>query len=247
MTLLLLASIIVQFELSPVEQFNKGNDYFEQGRYSEAIAAYEQVSGKLQNARIFYNLGIAYYRKGVLGKAIMSFRRARFLAPRDGDIAYNLAFVRNYRVDKVNIAVSPVVRLLSNTFQFFSYSEALLVLTLFFLLASLLISFYIVLRRNILGYAAIICMLFVVFFFISWRVWSAERNAHHAVVTAREVSALSGPGTDYKEIIVIHDGAEVKVRDQRGEYVLIQLAGGIGGWVPAGAVEYIYVKSAAID
>lgn len=240
MTLLLLAAIIVQFDLSPVEQFNKGNGYFEQGRYSEAIAAYEQVGGRLQNARVFYNLGDAYFKKGMLGKAIMNFRRAHFLTPRDGDIKYNLVFVRNYRVDKVNLVVNPIVRLLSNIFQFFSYFEALLLLTLFFLCASLLVSFYIVLRRNIFGYAAIICMLLAVFFFISWRVWSAERNMHHAVVTAPEVSALSGPGTDYKEIIVVHDGAEVKVRERRGEYVLIQLPGGVGGWVPVDTVEYIF-------
>jgi len=244
MTLLLISGIIMQFELNPVELYNLGNDYFEQGRYSEAIAAYEQASAKLENAGVFYNLGNAYFKKGMLGKAVMNFRRAHFLAPRDGDIKYNLAFVRNYRVDKVSSVASPVVRMLSDTLMFFSYFEALMLLTLFFVLASLLISFYIVLRRNILGHAAVACLLLVLYFFIGWRIWSAERNGHHAVVTAPEVSALSGPGADYKEIIIVHDGAEVEVRERRGEYLLIQIPGGVGGWVPVDAVEYIVTDGA---
>jgi tetratricopeptide (TPR) repeat protein len=240
MMLLLLLTITAQYELNPVEMYNLGNDYFEKANYSEAITAYEQASKYLQNARVFYNLGDAYFKKGMLGKAIINFRRAYFLTPRDVDVKYNLAFVRSYRVDKVSMMVSPVVKLLSDTFKFFSYFESLMLLTLFFVLASLLLSFYIVLRRSILGYAAIASSLLCLFFFISWWIWSAERNGHHAVITAPEVSALSGPGEDYKEIIIVHDGAEVKVREKRGDYVLIHVPGGVGGWVPVNALEDIF-------
>jgi uncharacterized protein YgiM (DUF1202 family) len=59
------------------------------------------------------------------------------------------------------------------------------------------------------------------------------------VVIAPEVSAMSGPAEDYKKIIVLHDGVEVKVRERRGDYFLIQLPRGIGGWLPVDAVEEI--------
>ena len=232
--------LLGQFELTPVELYNLGNDYFEQGKYSEAIAAYEQVIQKLPNARVFYNLGNAYFKKGMHGKAILNLRRAHFLAPRDSDIRDNLAFVREYRVDKISSEPSPVVKVISDLLHFFSHLESKMLTALLFLVAGLLLSFFIIFRRNVLGYAVIFIAVFCIFFFISWRVWAAERDSRAAVVVVPEASAMSGPGVEYKEIIMIHDGAEVKVRERRGDYVLVQLPGGIGGWIPAGAVEHVF-------
>ncbi len=238
----LMIVLMGQFELAPVELYNLGNDYFEQGKYSEAIAAYEQASQKLPNARIYYNLGSAYFKKGMHGKAIVNFRRAQFISPRDRDIRANLTFVRNYRVDKISLEQSPIVKMLSSIFHFFSYLESELLTALVFLLAALLLAFFIIHRHNFIGYALIVVILFWVFFFLSWRVWAAERDNRNAVVVTPEVSAMSGPGEDYKEIVVIHDGAEVKVRERRGGYILIQLPGGIGGWIPVEGVEYVFGK-----
>lgn len=231
---------IMQFELSPVELYNLGNEHFAKGEYSEAIAAYEQANKGVINANVLYNLGCAYFKKGMIGKAILNMRRAYFLAPRDGDIRYNLAFMRNYRADKISSTESPVMKLLSGIFRFFSHAEARVLMALFFIVFSLALSFYVMRRRSAFGYAAIVSVVLCLFSFISWQVWSGEKRGHHAVVTATEVSALSGPGEDYKEILAIHDGVEVKVRDRRGDFVLIQLPGGIGGWAPMATVEYIH-------
>jgi tetratricopeptide (TPR) repeat protein len=231
---------LTQFESEPIELYNLGNKYFEQGKYSEAIAAYERASQDLSNAKIFYNLGNAYFKKGMHGKAILNYRRARFISPRDGDISHNLDFVRSYRVDKISPSSSPIVRILANLFQYFSLFEAQILATLLFIISALLLSLYIVFRRKNLLYTAMAGMLFCLFFFVGWQIWAAERNGQQAVVVAPEVNAMSGPGDDYKEIIVLHDGAEIRVREKRGDYLLIQLPGGIGGWIPQDAVEYIF-------
>ena len=235
----LLILTLAQFELDPVESYNLGNAYFEQGKYSEAIVAYEQASRDLSSARVFYNLGNAYFKKGMHGKAILNYRRARFVSPRDRDILHNLDFARSYRVDKASSASSPVVRLLAGVFQYFSMYESQILTTLLFVFVSVLVSLYVVYRRSIIGYSAVavgfVCMLF----FVSWQVWVVELSNRPAVIVSPQVSAMSGPGVEYKEIVVIHDGAEVNVRDRRGEYFLVQLTGGLGGWVPVDAVELI--------
>jgi hypothetical protein len=238
--LLLTIALYAQFELNPTELYNRGNEYYERGEYSEAIVAYEQVTMKISNSQVLYNLGNAYFKKSMLGKAILNYRRAHFLAPRDGDIMYNLGYVRNYRVDKMSPVASPFIQVLSKVLHYFSMVEARILATIFLVIASVILSFYIVYRRSIFGYVAIIGAVFFLFFFINWQTWVAERNGRHAVISAPEVSALSGPGEDYKEIIVVHDGAEVKVRETRGDYFLIQLPGGIGGWVPVDAVEEVF-------
>ncbi len=51
-------------------------------------------------AALFYNLGNAYYKQGDHGRAILNYRRAQQLAPRDPDIEANLALARAQAVDQ---------------------------------------------------------------------------------------------------------------------------------------------------
>jgi len=59
-------------------------------------------------------------------------------------------------------------------------------------------------------------------------------------LTSEINKAYSCPGEDYKEILEIHDGAELKIREERNGYYLIQLPGGIGGWVKTEGVEKVF-------
>lgn len=232
--------LLAQFDLNSNELYRKGNAYYQQGKYGEAIVAYEQVSEEITNSRVFYNLGNSYFKRGMLGKAILNFRKAHFLSPRDDDIAYNLDFARNYRVDRIADMRSPILALLSKIFRFVSLFETQLLATSLFLFSILLLSLLLIYRRKIFLYAFIGVIVLCLFFSISWQSWRAEITGSYAVVVAPEVSATSGPGGNYKEIIVVHDGAEVSVRETRGGYALIQLPGGIGGWVPTNTLEYIF-------
>lgn len=232
--------IITQFESDPTDLYNQGNEYYQQGRYAEAIAAYEQASKNVGSTKIYYNLGNSYFKKGMLGKAILNYRKANFLSPRDKDVMHNLDFARNYRVDKTSSITSPIMQALANIFRYLSFYEAQVVTTIFFVIAAAFASLFIIYRRSIYSCALVVASVLCMLFFISWQSWVADTAARHAVVTVSEVSALSGPGEDYKEILVIHDGAEVKLRETRGDYALIQLPGGVGGWVPTEAIEEIF-------
>ena len=73
-----------------------------------------------------------------------------------------------------------------------------------------------------------------------WQVWAGEMAARPAVITVPEVSGLSGPGKEYKEILIIHDGTEVEIKGVRGDYYLVQLLGGMGAWIPHNALTEIF-------
>ncbi len=229
-----------QFTLTPTELYNDGNRYYEAGNYYEAIEAYEDARKQISNAHLLYNLGNSYFKTSKIGKAILNYRRALFLAPRDTDIKYNLTFARNYRVDKIQATQGPIANILSKIFHYFSLYEAQILCTILFLLSAVAVSFYVIRRSNIFGYIAITGAAFCIIFFINWQIWIHELTSHQAVITASEVKALSGPGEDYKEILVIHDGSEVMIREVRSDYTLIQLPGGVGGWIKKDALEEIY-------
>ncbi|MBM4369096.1 MAG: tetratricopeptide repeat protein, partial [Deltaproteobacteria bacterium] len=68
--------------------------------YTEAIA-----SGAV-SADLFYNLGNVRYRQDRVAEAILAWRRAAVLAPRDPDVAANLEFARRRVVDDL-VAADP--------------------------------------------------------------------------------------------------------------------------------------------
>ncbi len=63
--------------------------------YAAAIEGYEAViTAGYTSARLHQNLGSAYFRRGDIGRAILNFERGLRLAPQNGDLRYNLNFVR---------------------------------------------------------------------------------------------------------------------------------------------------------
>lgn len=77
---------------------------FEAGDYDRAITLYEAaIADGRKSGHLYYNLGIAYYRKERLGDAMAAFLGARRLLPRDPDVKANLRFVTAKIRDKLEI------------------------------------------------------------------------------------------------------------------------------------------------
>lgn len=67
------------------------NALAESGHAAEAIEIYEQlIAAGAHDSALYYNLGNAYFRTGDLAAAVVNYRRAADLAPRDDDIQANL-------------------------------------------------------------------------------------------------------------------------------------------------------------
>jgi tetratricopeptide (TPR) repeat protein len=225
---------------TPADLYNQGNLYYAAKDYHKAIDSYDEALRAGTNARIEYNLGNAYFKSNKMGMAIICYRRARLLSPRDPDINFNLKFSRSFRIDKNLAASGQGQEFFGRLFQFFSLTETSFLAALFFLFSAALISLYIIYRRRLWLWIFIPVMILGLYFFISNRSWISEVDPGHSVITLPEVSARSGPSEDNKEILVIHDGTEIKVRSQRGEYYLIQLPGGMGGWVKKSEVTRVF-------
>ena len=232
--------LYIAIALSPADSYNQGNKYYSQNDYPQAVAAYQQALQAGPDAAVLYNLGNAYFKSGRTGQAVASYRRAQYLNPRDRDIRANLEFVRSYRADKILTLPDPFSRSLYNLFHFFSEREAVLVALACFGLGSLIMALFIVYRRKILLYVSAFWATAFIFFLATALVWRNERQQLPVVITAAEVSALSGPSPEDKQIILVHDGTEGQIKETRGEYLLIQMPGGIGGWVRKDEVERVF-------
>ncbi|MEO0136403.1 MAG: tetratricopeptide repeat protein [candidate division WOR-3 bacterium] len=223
-----------------VELYNTGNKFYCAGDYAQAIQYYENALKVCEDKDIYYNLGNAYFKNANLGKALIQYRRAYFLCPRDEDVIFNLNFIRNFRPDRTLAITNPLVQFLDRLFHYFSARESAWLSALAFFFASVFLSFFLIRRQKFLLYLSFLGLLFFGYFIITWALWEAEKNARVAVVIVPELKAFSGPGAEYKEILAVHDGAEARIREERNGYYLIQLPGGIGGWVKKEGVERIF-------
>jgi hypothetical protein len=227
--------------LGPRAAYNQGNRLYAQKDYAGATLAYREALQGGHDPRVHYNLGNALFKSGKIGEAILHYRRAHALAPRDRDIADNLAFARAYRLDKLPSTQNPLTRVIDRTFHWLSRREAALGAALLAAVAGLALAMWIVWRWTAAGVAAVGLGALAAFCFVTQQVWGAEVNAQPAVVVVPEVNALSGPGEEFKQILLLHDGTEVRIRESRGDYDLVQVPGG-GGWVRKGAVEGVYER-----
>jgi len=233
-------TLVLALAVTPIEAYNQGNSLYAQKDYAGAALAYQQALEAGESAPVHYNLGNALFKAGKIGQAILHYRRARYLAPRDADISTNLAFARSYRVDKVLALPSPLARALDRAFHWLSRREAALLAAAAFALAGLALAAWIVRRWGAALAAACLLAAVALFCFVTQQVWSAEVGSRPAVVVAPEVNALSGPSDEFNQILLLHDGTEVRIRESRGDYVLAQLPGGSGGWVRKDAVAFVY-------
>ena len=98
-----------------------------QGYYQQAIAGYEQlVAAGIHNAKLYYNLGNAYFRLNDLGHAILHYRRGLRLEPGNRQLQANLSYARSRRIDHIDVSGQPQHALLP---QLFFWSDELSVPT----------------------------------------------------------------------------------------------------------------------
>jgi tetratricopeptide (TPR) repeat protein len=232
--------LLSMMALAPAGLYNQGNQLYARKDYAGAARAYQQVLRVGPNADACYNLGNALFKSGRIGPAIVQYRRAHDLRPRDTDIGRNLSFARSYRVDKVLTDPGPMARVLDGTFHLLSRRESALLAAVSFLLAALSLSAWIVRRGTWFLSGAAGFAVLALFGLVTQWVWAGEVSAQPAVIVVPEIKALSGPGEEFKQILLLHDGTEVRIRERRGAYLLAQLPGGSGGWIRAEAVERVY-------
>jgi len=223
------------------------NQVYESGQFEQAVQAYEQlVAQGYEDSVLFYNLGNAYYKQGDYGRAILNYRRAQRLGPRDADIEANLALARAQAVDQfegenhANL-LSQVGRAVQDWFSFDELAMAALGAWILFVLLLILVGSAragTIWRRG-LTYSLAAAAVTLVAASLAWGSYAyADNHQKAGVIVTDEVAVTSGPGALYVTTFTLHSGAEVDLVEARGNWMRLALPGEeMDGWVPATAIE----------
>jgi tetratricopeptide (TPR) repeat protein len=226
----------------------RANQSYEAGQFVEAAAIYEAIiEAGIHNSDLYYNLGNAYFKQGDLGRAILNYRRAQRLMPRDTDINTNLNFARTQTVDQLETTGGGLTNLVQVAEEWLTLNEALvLALALWVFICYFAVLTILLPRlRRVFGWVMVVLALLLVIgllsianrFYTDWRYPSA-------VVVAPEVEITSGPGDSEQYLVefTLHAGAETRLLEERPGWRRISLPGNLQGWAPAEAVEGIILR-----
>ena len=237
-----LAGVTSAAEMDAV-RYNAANALYRAGNYEAAIARYEALLAQGQNGAVYYNLGNAYFKAGQIGRAVLSYERALRLMPGDEDVRTNLRFVNALEKDREpGGTVNVVTRFLGGIYGALSAAGlAVFCSVCLFIAAGAGIGWLFAGGRRPLWIGLLVLAGLGVLSAgptLALKVHDLE-GVQTAVVLAEEVVGRSGPGEDYLQVFTLHEGTRVRVERVEGIWLLVQLSSGLGGWLPAEAVERI--------
>ena len=214
--------------------------------YDQAILNYEKIinEGHIRNAKLYYNLGNAYFLKEDIGRAILNYRRAEELDKTDANIHKNLAFARSRRIDKVEVRTEE--RILQTLFFWhYDFSLRTKFLLTCFCFAILCVSLTIMAWYGKAApwfVAATLCGLLTVCFLTSVVLESRVRSHQVCgVITAQDVVARQGDGPNYPESFKdpLHAGTEFDLLERRSGWFHIRLSDNSDGWIPDNSADLV--------
>lgn len=226
--------------------FEKGNSAYKEGKYDEAIIAYQELlNNDKQSATVFYNLGNSYFKKGNLANAILNYERAYRLKPSDKDIKNNLKFAYAQIVDKIEIPkryfitkwfYSITQHLHSNTWAYIGIAFW----ALLFLVVILFTKTTSENMRKLFFALALLSLFAAIFTFYSAHTqYKANKSETYAIVFAQNITIKSTPSNNGTDLFILHEGTKVQILDKVGNWHKIALADKREGWVPAKEIVQI--------
>jgi tetratricopeptide (TPR) repeat protein len=229
----------------PQAAFFQGNQAYADGRYADAVDAYDSVRRDgLSSGALEFNLGNAWMKQGDVGRAVAAYTRAARRLPRDPDVVANLAFAREQaRVEAPELplwlrVVAPFAS--SFTTEGLALAALLSWWALWGLLAARLwiggAGTKLALGR-VAAVIGVLCALLIA----SWatRVFEVEAREAVVVIAGGDTAARFEPSPSGTEHFAVTPGTTLGVLEERDDWLQVRRADGLRGWIPAAAVERV--------
>lgn len=220
------------------DKINQANSLYQNGQYQQAADIYESLlAGKVKNGHLHYNLGNTYIRMDKKGKAILAYLKAKSLLPRDEDVQANLNYAIHETVDKLDWNRSVNRRPLFFWIDDVTFEEHLMILLTVNLVFWLAMGIWIGQRNRVMDVSRkfLLGALLLILATTGFR-WQLESHWNYGVVLQEKIQILSEPNKDRIALFELHEGAVVKIEEEKNYWYKITLPNGETGWVPMDAI-----------
>ncbi len=221
-----------------VQQFDDGNNLFQQGDFRDTVEAYRAaVDAGYVSGALYYNMGNAYFRLDEIGQAIRYYEKAGRLLPESSELDHNLALARQRTADSFSRLPEPFWRpVWDGLLEVLSPTALFLLGLLFYAAAAGALGMRIRggtspwLRRIMLLAGSLALCLVILAFSASYE----RARAARAVILSDEVTLLDRPDGSASGVRV-HEGTVVDVVSTRAAWSEVRLPNGTRGWLQSTA------------
>jgi tetratricopeptide (TPR) repeat protein len=226
--------------------FQSGNDLYQKGEYEEAVRAYENVlKANKQSSELYFNIGNSYYKLNKVAPAIYNYEKALLLSPNDSEILTNLRFAQKRTIDEVKVipkvGFGKLLRDFTAIYNYNTWAWISVSFSVLFLLSFIGYYFYFMtVSKRIFFFG-----MFIIFVMLMISVVAAIFEKSHykneipAVVFAEMVEVKSEPQNLSSNVVTLHEGTKVYVKETLENWKKIQLTDGTEGWIQTSAIKEV--------
>ena len=227
--------------------WNSANQAYMEGRWADAAADYELISGMgLESAPLYCNTGDAYFKDGNVPMAILFYERALKLDPSYEDARYNLQLLNSTIQDRIDPVPDFILKVWAKDICYLMNSDAWAVCFIVFLALTLALALLFILGATAAGrragfFTGIVTLLLAIAS-LSFSFWQKNdyMSADDAIVIRPVTSVKSSPSSEAStDLFILHEGTKVKILDKVGNWNNIELADGRQGWLLSKDLEII--------
>lgn len=219
---------------------------YAKGNYLQASKDYSDLLKVGESVELYYNLGNCYYRLGNITKSIIAYEKAHRLSPSDRDVTFNLEFVREKTIDKIERQEKNFFYAGYTMLQNLMDMDAWARLSIVAFFACLGMAMLFLLGRDEwmrkLGFYVALLSVFV-FVFSTLFAWQQKHNfdaRDRAVVVAPSASVKLTPSDSSADAVVVHEGTAVQIVDRTmSDWYSVKLDDGKEGWLKRNSLEII--------
>ena len=206
--------------------------------FRQAALGYERLitQGGIENGRLYYNIGNAWFQAEDLGRAILNYRKAMQYIPNDPNLRQNLEYARNKRLD--NIAEPQKTKVFQTLFFWhYDLSTPMKILVFGILFGALwtVAGVLRLLNRPVFGWPFLLALALTLMMGGSLIAEAVIlRQVRPGVILDSSVIARKGNSENYAPSFTepLHAGTEFDLVEQRGPWYHIRLPDGRACWVP---------------
>ncbi|NOX86338.1 MAG: tetratricopeptide repeat protein [Chlorobi bacterium] len=222
------------------------NNAYNEGNYDSAINVYQRIANQgLESAKLYYNMGNAYFKNGDIPSALLYYEKAKKLDPNNEDIEFNINIANSMIVDKIE----RVPRLFYQRWWDYFYNMfnanawAVIAVVSWFILVFFIGIFILSrsrgARKTAFYFGLLFFLISVAVFGLASQKYVNTREHKEAIVFTPTITVKSSPTMNAVDLFVIHEGTKVRILDEVNDWVKIRIPNGSIGWLPAHSVKKI--------
>jgi tetratricopeptide (TPR) repeat protein len=224
--------------------FESANELYQKAKYNEAVAAYENVErDNKQSAELYFNLGNSYYKLNKVAPAIYNYEKALLLSPKDSEVLANLRFAQKRTIDEVKVIPKVgFAKLLRDFTAIYDYNTWAWISVSFsglFLLSFIGYYFSQLTLSKRIFFLGMFMMFVLLLISVAAAIFekSYYKNEIPAIVFAEMVEVKAEPQKLAANVVTLHEGAKVFVKETLENWKKIQLTDGTEGWIQTSAIK----------